>query len=168
MPLIKNGRAIADPWTAVADEEELPAGDRPIIVSLTRWRAERDALIGRGGSLGVRLASNELASDIADDLQRFALVALDFPSFRDGRGYSSARLLRQRYGFRGEIRATGNVLRDQFLFLHRCGFDAFEIAKPGDADAWEEAIEEVNVYYQTAADRWAPAQVLRHLRIAAE
>jgi uncharacterized protein (DUF934 family) len=167
MPLIKDGRVVNDPWIPVADDAELPATGA-IIVSLARWRAERQFLDRHDGPLGIRLASNELVSEIAGEADRFAVIALDFPSFRDGRAYSSARLLRQRWRYRGEIRATGNVLRDQFLFLHRCGFDALEVSKPVDADAWENAIDELTVCYQSAADGQLPASVLRQVRRAAE
>jgi uncharacterized protein (DUF934 family) len=85
-------------------------------------------------------------------LGRLALVALVFPTFKDGRAYSQARSLRERFGFRGEIRATGDVLRDQFLFLHRAGFDSFEVRKAGDAAAFCEALQKYNVFYQPAAD----------------
>ena len=81
-----------------------------------------------------------------------ALVALAFPSFRDGRAYSQARQLRERYGFRGELRATGDVLRDQFLFLIRAGFDSLEVKKDADAAAFAEAVGRYSVFYQPSAD----------------
>lgn len=166
MPLIKDGRVVDDPWIAVADDAPLPATG-PVIVSLQRWRSESEALANRGAPIGVRLASHEQASEIAADLPRLALVAVTFPTYRDGRGYTTARLLRQRYRFQGELRAVGNVLRDQFLFLHRCGFDAFEVTKDADVAAWRTAIDELSVWYQPAADRRIPAVRLRHLREAA-
>ena len=127
MPLIKHDGLAADPWVSLGDDDVLP-GNAPIIVSVERWRAERDVLVGRGGALGIRLAAEDSPAEIAADLERFQLVALDFPKFTDGRAYSTARLLRERYGFKGEVRATGQVLRDQLLFMWRCGFDAFEVA----------------------------------------
>ena len=111
MPLLSDGRLVADPWLTVPDGAPLPDG--PAIVSLARWRAERAALTARNAALGLRLAAGEPVEEIAPDLARFAVVALDFPSFRDGRSYSAARLLRERYGYAGELRAIGNVLRDQ-------------------------------------------------------
>ena len=107
-----------------------------------------------------------LQNVVTNDLDRLALIALDFPVFRDGRAYSHARLLRERFGFDGEIRATGNVLRDQFLFMHRCGFDAFVIADPAQADAWLQSISEISVWYQPATDSRTPVLSLRH-RLAA-
>jgi uncharacterized protein (DUF934 family) len=167
MPLISNGRLADDSWAAVADDEALPATG-PVIVSLDRWQADRDALLARGGLLGVRLASHQLAAEIAADLAHFDLVALEFPTFRDGRAYSTARLLRERYGFAGELRAVGNVLCDQFMFMHRCGFDAFEVADDRQAEAWHKAMNEISVWYQPAADGRVPVKTLRHFRSAAE
>lgn len=167
MPLLKGGRVTDDPWIAVADGAPLPAAG-PIIVALARWRSDRDALVARPEPVGVRLASHEQASDIAADLPHLALVAIDFPTYRDGRGYTTARLLRQRHRFSGELRAVGNVLRDQFLFLHRCGFDALEVTKDADVAAWQAAMSEMSVWYQPAADHRVPVVRRRHLREAAE
>ena len=167
MALVKDGKLTEDSWVAVADAADVPSSG-PVIVSLSRWRAERDALLTRSDPLGVRLASHEMASEIAPDLDRIGLVALEFPTFRDGRAYSSARLLRDRYGFKGELRAVGNVLRDQLLFMNRCGFDAFEIASDDAVEVWRKAIEEFSVWYQPATDNRVPVTVLRHIRRAAE
>jgi uncharacterized protein (DUF934 family) len=167
MALISNGRLTDDPWVAVADDVALPALG-PVIVSLDRWQAERDALLARGGLLGVRVASHQLATEFAADLAHFDLVALEFPSFRDGRAYSTARLLRERYGFSGELRAVGNVLRDQFMFMHRCGFDAFEVADESQVEVWRKAMDEISLWYQPAADGRIPLTTLRHFRSAAE
>jgi len=167
MALISNGRLTDDPWVTVADNEALPASGS-VIVSLDRWKAEREALLARGGLLGVRLASSQLASEIAADLAHIDLVALEFPTFRDGRAYSTARLLRERYGYAGELRAIGNVLRDQFMFMHRCGFDAFEVADERQVEAWRKAMDEISVWYQPATDGRVPATTLRHFRSAAE
>jgi uncharacterized protein (DUF934 family) len=167
MPLISNGRLTDDAWIALADDEAVPATG-PVIVSLDRWQAERDGLLARGGLLGVRLSSHQLASEIAADLAHFDLVALEFPTFRDGRAYSNARLLRERHGFSGELRAVGNVLRDQFMFMQRCGFDAFEVADEREAAGWRKAMEEFSIWYQPAADGRVPATMLRHFRSAAE
>jgi uncharacterized protein (DUF934 family) len=98
---------------------------------------------------------------IADDVGRLGLVALEFPRFTDGRPYSHARLLRQRLGYRGELRAVGNVLRDQLLFMRRCGFDAFELPDGADVAAWLSAFDEISVFYQPAADGAPPAMELR-------
>jgi len=159
MALIREGQLVDDPWTAVADDESLPDG--PAVVSLARWTTERESLRGHTHPLGIRLASSEAPDAIADDLGRFGLVCLEFPKFQDGRAYSYARKLRQRYGFKGELRAVGNVLRDQFLFMHRCGFDAFEVVDAGAAEAWKRALSEISVVYQPAADGRRPAMAMR-------
>lgn len=151
MPLIKDGQGVTDPWPFVADGEELPATG-PVLVTLARWRAERPALLARGTLLGVRLKSADKAAELADDLPRLALIALEFPTFRDGRAYSTARLLRERYGFAGELRAVGNVLHDQLLFMCRCGFDAFEVADAHAVEIWQRALAEISVFYQQTGD----------------
>lgn len=168
MPLIKDGRPVADAWTFVGDDAPLPA-DGPVIVSLARLRAERDALLARRAPLGVRLKSSELAREVAAEVPHLSLIALEFPTFRDGRAYSTARILRERLGFKGELRAVGDVLRDQFQFMHRCGFDAFEVADERAAAAWSRAVSEMSVFYQPTGDGRASAPMLRQqLRRAAE
>lgn len=167
MPLIKDGAVVDDLWLTVADGEPLPDGV-PVIVSASRWQAERDALSQRQGSLGVRLRADEPAATLGADARHLELIAIEFPSFRDGRGYSTARLLRERYAFRGELRAVGDVQRDQLLFLHRCGFDAFAIESVDAVQHWTAALSEFSVVYQVAADRRVPATRLRQMRRAAE
>jgi uncharacterized protein (DUF934 family) len=149
-----------DAWTRVGDEDAIPAGTAAI-VTLARWQADRDDLARRNLPLGIRLASHEALEEVAGDLERFALIALDFPNLNDGRHYTTARLLRERYGFSGEIRATGQVLRDQLFAMARCGFDSFELAPHQDAGSAHEAFAEVSVVYQPAADGRLPAPVLR-------
>lgn len=161
MPLLKEGRIVADPWVAVADGDPVPA-DRPAIVTLDRWTAERDALAKRNAPLGLRLKSDQAAEAVRADLPHFALVALEFPHFRDGRAYSQARLLRERFGFKGELRAVGNVLRDQYMFMARCGFDAFEVKDERAVEAWKKAMGEITVWYQPTADGRPTATMLRH------
>jgi uncharacterized protein (DUF934 family) len=167
MPLIKDGRVVPDPWSSIDDEEELPATEA-VIVTLTRYRAEAQALLARGAPVGVRLKSSELAHEIGPDAGQLGLIALEFQTFRDGRPYSTARLLRQRWGFAGELRAVGDVLRDQFLFMQRCGFDAFEVADEKAVEGWRRAMAEFTVFYQAAADGRLPARALRGVRRAAE
>ncbi len=163
MPLIKGGEEVADAWVFAADGDALPAAGA-VVVSLARWLAERDTLLARSDPLGVRLASHERADALAADVGRLGLIALEFPSFRDGRAYSTARLLRQRWGYRCELRAIGNVLRDQLAFMQRCGFDAFAIAD-ADADAaamFRAALAEISVVYQDVGCGRVPASRQRH------
>lgn len=167
MPLVKDGQIIDDPWQVVADGEAVPAMG-PIVVSLARWQAEREQFLLRNTPLGVRLESKQRAEDIRADLGRLALVAIEFPTFRDGRAYSTARLLRERYGFTGELRAIGNVLRDQLLFMHRCGFSAFEVQGEHAAEDWRQALAEFSVFYQPTGDGRPTVFAGRPLRRAAE
>jgi uncharacterized protein (DUF934 family) len=167
MALIKDDIVADDPWTTLDDEEDLPVSG-PVLVSLERWQLEREALLSDGRPLGVRLRSDQPPALIAGDLDHLALVALEFPKFTDGRAYSSARLLRERYGFTGELRAVGNVLRDQLVFMQRCGFDAFRVEGLADAEAWAETMTEIAVVYQRAADARQTVATLRHRRHAAE
>ena len=160
MPLLKDGRIVDDPWTALPEDAPLTAeGD--LVVSLAQWRAEGDSLRTRNGRLGLRLRSDEPPAEVADDLALFDLIALEFPRFGDGRAYSYARLLRERYGFTGELRAVGNVLRDQLFFMLRCGFDSFEVADERAAASWQEAISEISLTYQPTGSSRPSAGVLR-------
>lgn len=151
MPLIKNGAAIEDRWETLADDTPLPA-DRPVVVSHARWLAERGALDGRNAPLGLALPNTADSEALNGDVHRFDLIALHFPKFGDGRAYSQARILRERLGFKGELRATGNVLRDQLLAMHRVGFDAFEIERPDAAEAFRSALADLTVFYQPTGD----------------
>lgn len=167
MPLIKDGRLVEDAWVAVGDDEPLPA-DRPALISLGRWQAEREALLGRNAPLGLRLRSDQSPRLVAADVSRFRLLALEFPKFNDGRAFSYARLLRERYGFSGEIRAVGHLIRDQFAFLMRCGFDAVEVKDATLARQWHDALAEFSVVYQPATDSRRPVFTLRRIKTAAE
>ena len=152
MPLVKGGHIIADEFVRVTDDAELPA-QGAILVSETRFLADPQALLGRtSGELGVIWPNNRDVDDLVPYLDRLALVALVFPSFRDGRAYTQARLLRERYGYRSELRATGQVLRDQFVFMLRAGFDAFDVKKQADAEAFTETVKRYSVFYQPAGD----------------
>ena len=166
MPLIKNGAVIDDPWIVIADDEPLPVS-RPVIVSLARWLAEGETLRGRNGLVGVRLRSAELAEEIAADLDHLGLVAVEFPTLGDGRGYTTGRLLRERYGFTGELRAVGALVRDTFPFLQRCGFDAVEARDVAEAAAWRQAVGAITVAYQSAARHGAPRRLRRDYSAAA-
>jgi uncharacterized protein (DUF934 family) len=119
-------------------------------------------LLARKAPVGVRLKSDQSPELIAADLERLALVALEFPKFRDGRAYSHARILRERYGFRGELRAVGDVLMEQLHFMLRTGFNAFEIAGPDPLEQYRTAKAEFSVWYQPTGDGRPTAINLRH------
>ena len=161
MPLLKGGKRIDDPWVHVADEVALPATGA-VIVGLKRWRDERETLLKRADPVGVRLKSDHTAGDVAEDLEHLGVVALAFPVFKDGRAYTNARRLRERYGYTGEIRAIGNVLRDQYLFMLRCGFDALEVKEGETEKDWEKAVRAFSVFYPPAADGRVTALSRRH------
>ena len=151
MPLVKNGRIATDLYLHVADGAELP-GDGAVLVSAARFLEDPEALLKRAGKTGVIWPNNRDVDDLVPYLDRLAAIALVFPSFRDGRAYTQARLLRERHGYDGELRASGQVLRDQFVFMLRAGFDAFEVRKQSDAEAFDEAIRRYSVFYQPTGD----------------
>jgi uncharacterized protein (DUF934 family) len=152
--VIKHRKIVEDEWRQVADDAELPAG--PVIVSYHRWRHERAALLARGEPVGVQLPNTVNVAELAADLPMLALVALEFPKFADGRAYSQARLLRERYGFTGEIRAVGDVLRDQLFFMARSGFNAFALRADRSLEDALEAFNDFSEGYQPAADQPLP------------
>ncbi|MDA5193145.1 DUF934 domain-containing protein [Govanella unica] len=155
MQIIKDKAIVDDHWQHVAaDAETIPDGD--VILPLALWQARRAELVGRNGGIGVQLEPGDHPEQIAEDLHRFSVVACNFPSFRDGRGYSYARLLRERYGFTGEVRAVGDVLRDQLFYMARCGFNAFEMRPDRSIEDALKAFGDFSVTYQNAADTELP------------
>ncbi|WP_050405387.1 DUF934 domain-containing protein [Bradyrhizobium embrapense] len=151
MPLVKQGRITTDLFVHVADGAELP-GDGAVLVTAERFLADPEALLRRTGKVGVIWPNNRSLDELVPHLDRLASVALVFPTFRDGRAYSQARLLRERHGYDGELRATGQILRDQFVFMARAGFDAFEVKKDADADAFAATMKRYSVFYQPTGD----------------
>ena len=151
MALVKGGKRVENAFVSVRDAADLPA-DGAVIVPLDLWQSKRDALLARGEPLGVRLASDEHPESIRDDVDDFQVIALEFPTFRDGRAYSYARLLRERYGFEGELRAVGDVLLEQLHYMDRVGFDAFEIPAESAVDDWVTACNDLQVWYQPTND----------------
>ncbi len=151
MQIIRNRKVVDDDWVHVADDAPVPS-DGKVFISLNRWQAERDALASRGNQLGVVLPNTADPRDIADDLDHFQAIAIDFPIYRDGRGFSVARLLRERLKYTGEIRAVGNVLRDQILFMERCGFDTYEVEEGKSLENALAGFEDFSVTYQDAIE----------------
>ena len=151
MPIIKGGEFVEDAFVTVPDGEPLPDG-AAVIVTLERYRQEREALLASGKPLGVRLKSSESPDVLKDDLLRLAVIAIEFPVFRDGRGFSWARILRTRLGYKGEVRAVGHFLYDQLAFLVRTGFDAFEVRQDFRREDFDRAMREMHYVYQPSAD----------------
>lgn len=149
MRIIKDGRIVEDPWRHLSDDE--PAGEGAVSVTLMRWKHERDALLSRAAPLGVRLAAGERPEDLAEDLGHLGLVVLDFSSFRDGRSFSQARILRERFCYMGEIRARGDFIQDQMFFLSRVGVNAFELRDEEALAGALPALSDFSVIYQPAA-----------------
>ena len=165
MPLVKQGRVVEDRYLRILDDAPVPDGT-PVIVPAARFLADNAEFGGRTAPTGVLWPNDRRIAELAPYLDWIALVALVFPTFRDGRAYSQARLLRERHQFRGELRATGQVLRDQFLFLQRAGFDSFEVTKASDAAAFAETVQRYSVFYQPTGDGRASTLRARLARVA--
>jgi len=148
--LIKSGEFAQDGFASVADDAALPEG--AVIVSLARFQKDREALLARNTPVGVRLQSHENPELLGADVSHFALIALEFPKFRDGRAFSWARMLRTRLGFKGEIRAVGDFLYDQVNYQHRVGFDAWEVPDHFTLEMFNRALVEMTNVYQPSAD----------------
>jgi uncharacterized protein (DUF934 family) len=160
-PLIRDRRIVADDaWLLIKPTSDgvLPAipvvGD--VIVPLSVWRESKQQLLARDGRLGVWLDSHEEPAAIAFDLAHFAVVAVNFPTHVDGRAYSIARLLRERYAYTGELRAIGDVLRDQIFYMHRCGFNSFALRADKNIENALPAFSDFSESYQTAVDQPVP------------
>jgi len=151
--VIREGRVVPDRWNFLSEEQatqDLPAGF--IAVPLAAWKARRAELLARSEPVGVWLKPDDDPAQIAADLGTLALVAVHFPKFTDGRGYSTAALLRTRHGYQGELRAFGDVGRDQLFYLKRCGFDSFSLAPHRDPEAALAGLEDFSVRYQGSVD----------------
>ena len=155
--IIRHRAVIRDSWLLL---EQGAAGALPfsgdVIVPLDLWMSERDALSFRLGHVGVWLEADADPAAIAPDLARFEVIAIRLASATDGRGYTLARLLRERYGYRGELRAIGEVLRDQLYYLSRCGFDAFALRADQDPEQALPALDDFSDAYQVSVERPEP------------
>lgn len=161
MVLIKDGQLANDPFVYTSDDDSALPDGRAVAVSVERWHSDRANLIAHNGLVGIRLRNDQSPDEISDDLKYLALVVLEFPSFSDGRAFSQARALREQLGFEGEIRATGHIIRDQYLFLHRCGVNAIEVEDQAHLSDWQDAMKEFSLFYQNTVDSRTPVMSLR-------
>ena len=146
--LIKDGALTDNTWLRVTPEDDGIPANGDIIVSLSCWQEQKEALKNRAGKVAVCLEPGQEPAEIAADLADLPMVAINFPVFADGRGYSYARELRTRYGYQGEIRAIGDVLQDQLFYMWRCGFNAFDIRADRDAAEALKGLNDFTVTYQ--------------------
>src|SRR3981081_4468604 len=151
MPLVKAGRLVEDRFVRVLDDAPVPEGV-PVMLPAARLLADGRELALRQAPTGVIWPNDRRIAELVPYLDWIALVALGFPPFRDGRADIHARPWRERREFRGELRSTGQVLRYQLLFLHRAGFDAFEVTKEKDATVFAEALQRYSIFYQPTGD----------------
>ena len=156
--LIKNGAIVQDDWKVLDKEldsvSKLPAGN--IIAPLALWLQNKAELEQREAGVGVWLDSDQPPRLLEDNIDNLALIAINFPVFSDGRGYSYARELREHYQYQGELRAIGDVLRDQLFYLQRCGFDAFLLRSDKDAELALASFEDFSESYQAAVHQTQP------------
>jgi uncharacterized protein (DUF934 family) len=164
--ILRKRAVVEDDWILLQDSvAEVSAGGK-LIVPLARWRAERDALLARADAVGVLLPNTEDVEAAWAEIRGRPLIALQFPTFSDGRALSQAVVLRNRLGFAGELRAVGDVIRDLVFWLGRCGFDAIVPRPDQDPEACRLALDEIGVAYQSAADGHTPVWVRRRARVA--
>jgi uncharacterized protein (DUF934 family) len=153
--LLKDNQVIDNTWQMLeADQETLPSGD--ILVPLSMWQNKQSVLEKHSGAVGLWIDGNEEVEDLADLIATVPLIAINFRKFVDGRGFSVARLLRDRYNFKGELRAVGQIIRDQLFLLKRCGFNAFEFDSEIDLDNAAKSLADFSDAYQVAADQPEP------------
>lgn len=158
--LVKDGAIVENTWTLLPKPEgdaavvEVPAGE--VIVPLVVWQAQKAQLQTRK-DIGVWLDSDETADLLGDEAKTLPLVAVNFPVFMDGRAFSTARLLRERFGFTGELRAVGNFIRDQLCYLRRCGINAFAFNNEDvNLEAALKSLNDFTEYYQSSVDQPLP------------
>ncbi|PTQ89580.1 DUF934 domain-containing protein [Agitococcus lubricus] len=152
--IIKDGVIIADSFVWLSEINELPA--QAIVVTLALWQAHRELISAHPYAKAIVLKPDQHPEQIRDDLAHFAMIALDFPAFADGRGYSYAVLLRQRYGFTGELRATGDVFKDNLFYLKRCGFNSFAVRADKNIDVALAGLHDFTESYQASVDQDMP------------
>lgn len=153
--VIENGQVVEDTWQRIAKDDAVPTSGN-VFVSLETWQAEKDALTSRQDSVGIWVNGEVDFDALVEASKSVSAIALHFDKFADGRSYSHAYLLRTRHGFEGQLRATGDVLRDQMFYYQRVGFDVLDIREDKDIVAAVESLRDFSVKYQPSADGAAP------------
>ena len=157
--IIRNGKVIEDDWVALQDDDALPASGK-VHVSLDRWQKEKAGIVswaeGCGGQYGVRIPNTLDVNELGDEWLILSIAVLEFPNFADGRALSQAQVLRRQLGYTGEIRATGDVQRDQMYHMSRSGINAFEVKEGRDIHAAIDSLRDFSFAYQGAADNPTP------------
>ena len=153
--LLKDGKIVANSWQLVrADSETVPEGN--VLLSLSHWLRSRQIHSHHVGEIGLWLESHEEIESLTDEMMDIPVIAINFPKFVDGRGFSAARLLRERCGYRGELRAIGEIIRDQLFLMQRCGFNAFQFSSEIDLAEASKSLRDFTVAYQVAVDQPEP------------
>ncbi|MCA9600928.1 MAG: DUF934 domain-containing protein [Myxococcales bacterium] len=158
--MISERRIVDDAWISVEPGAALPAAGHGV-VAFSDWLARKDTLRATNSPLGVRVHSDVDPAALAAEAPNFALIAIEFPTFKDGRGYSIARLLRDEHGYRGDLRAVGHVLRDQLLAMERVGFTSFELAPGKSLESAVEAFAEFSHAYEAIGAGITSVRALR-------
>lgn len=162
LTILRDGQLVEDNWTLIEDgSSEIRAGEAKVIVTLARWVAEREALLRSHGTVGVLVPNTADIEAVYAAVQDRPLIALQFPTFADGRALSQAVVLRKRLGFRGELRALGDVIRDLVFWLGRCGFDSIVPRRDQRLEDCRAALTELTAAYQAAADEHTPVWIRR-------
>jgi len=166
--ILRDGAIAADDWVVIEDDRTEPASaGGKVIVTLARWRAEREALLAAHSAVGVLVPNTADIEVVYPEIADRALIALQFPTFTDGRALSQAVVLRKRLRYRGELRALGDIIRDLVFWLGRCGFDCIVPRKDQNLEGCRAALDEITVAYQAAADEHTPVWVRRRGVVAA-
>ncbi len=165
MQVIKDGSVIDDDWLLIRDIEDsspIPGGD--VILPLAFWHANRNQLLKTKKKHAIWIDGSIETESFLGDIEFFSIIALDFPTFKDGRSYSHARLLRERYNYKGELRAVGDVLQDQLFFMERCGINSFQIRDDKDIEQALNGFKSFSNRYQAAADNTIPISKKRKFK----
>ena len=166
--ILSRGELVDDDWTLIEDgHTQIGSAGGKVIVTLARWRAERETLLAAHAAVGVLVPNTSDVETVFAEISDRALIVLQFPTFTDGRALSQAVVLRKRLGFTGELRAVGDVIQDLVFWLGRCGFDSIVPRKDQNLEACRAALREFTVAYQAAADEHTPVWIRRRGQVAA-